>query len=469
MKAKYIFFVLYVVFSFILFSTFFIDVFVWLSFLLSFLVITIILYYHIILESEYSPFLSSYIVFNYLFFLVAPIIQIGSFSGYRDEYATFFNYQALLTIKTNALIILFNIVFFLAYLFFKKKYSLQINRNVIVKKSNFFPLTILTLFSLTLFIFFLSFNFVLNELSRPNWLSSNYSIFELLVQKKVLFILPLSVIALCIKYFKYYNELKINKLVIFSIFILSILILLWFKNPLTEKRNALGPIYITLIFLLYPKALNTNFKILSFLFLAMVLLFPALQIFTHIDYSFARIVQKPSLLAEEFSNTEFLTIFNTLNYDAFSNISVTIEYVSINGLSYGYQALSGLLFFIPRFFWENKPISTGELIGDYLVSDYGFNFTNLSNPLVSEGYINFGWLGVMLFSISLAFFCVRFLIWLKRPGMLKKVLSFYFAIHLIFLLRGDFTNGFSYFIGTLIGLLLIPVFIKNILRYMFKR
>ena len=40
------------------------------------------------------------------------------------------------------------------------------------------------------------------------------------------------------------------------------------------------------------------------------------------------------------------------------------------------------------------------------------------------------------------------------------MMAFYFSIHLIFFLRGDFTNGFSYYIGPLLAVVLIPKLIE---------
>jgi hypothetical protein len=147
----------------------------------------------------------------------------------------------------------------------------------------------------------------------------------------------------------------------------------------------------------------------------------------------------------------------------------TLEYVESQGLSLGFQALSAFLFFVPRGIWESKPISTGELVGEYLIDQYDFSYSNLSNPLVSEGYINFGIIGVILAAILLAIVTIKFIEWLNSPNELKKILAYYLAIHFIFLLRGDFANGFSYFAGTVIGVLLIPsivaFFIEQLLRY----
>ena len=72
------------------------------------------------------------------------------------------------------------------------------------------------------------------------------------------------------------------------------------------------------------------------------------------------------------------------------------------------------------------------------------NYSNLSNAIVSEGYINFGFFGVVLLAIILAYFIVKFISWIISKNYFKEFISFYFALHLLFLLRGDLTNGVSY-------------------------
>jgi len=202
----------------------------------------------------------------------------------------------------------------------------------------------------------------------------------------------------------------------------------------------------------------------------MIVAFPLTAVFTHTDASFSEILKSPAILFEETNKGGgIVTAFNTLNYDAFANILATIEYVGEYGFAMGGQLLSAFLFFVPRSVWSSKPVSTGELVGDHLIDRYDFTYSNLSNPMVSEGYINYGILGVILGAIFLAFVTVKFMSWLRSNDDLKRILAYYLAIHFIFLLRGDFTNGYSYFIGTVIGVLLIPksieFLIKHILRY----
>jgi len=241
--------------------------------------------------------------------------------------------------------------------------------------------------------------------------------------------------------------------------------LLFLKNIFTEKRNTLGPIYIALIYLFYPKLLDSNSKFFLFLFLSMVIIFPLMSSLTHIDANLDQIVEKPELLYESF--LRFGTIsgaFESLHYDAFSNILATLEYVEINGITFGYQLLGVILFFIPRSIWASKPTSTGELIGEYLMNTTPRDYSNLSNAIVSEGYINLGVFGVILLAIILAYFIVKFISWMISKNYFKEFIAFYFALHLLFLLRGDLTNGVSYFIGPLLSIYFVPKFLIRLFR-----
>ena len=197
----------------------------------------------------------------------------------------------------------------------------------------------------------------------------------------------------------------------------------------------------------------------------MVIMFPLMSSLTHIDANLDQIIKKPELLYESF--LRFGTIsgaFESLHYDAFSNILATLEYVEINGIALGYQLLGVILFFIPRSIWVSKPTSTGELIGEYLMNTTPRDYSNLSNAIVSEGYINLGVFGVVLFAIILAYFIVKFISWMISKNYFKEFIAFYFALHLLFLLRGDLTNGVSYFVGPLLSIYFVPKFLIRLFR-----
>lgn len=437
----------------------------WISFFLTAVILFSITAYHLYYEKGYSPFLSSFIVFTFLFFLAAPIAQINSFENFETaKFANNFPFRESTLIYTNILINIFNTIFITSYIFLKRK-ILKDNINTVKEENKaLLPLTILVILVISIVIFIISYNFLKLEFSRPVWLKSDTSVMTILIWKKVLFMIPFAGIILCFKYLIKRPIKKSNFINIILFLVVLIGILFWFKNPFTEKRNALGPIFLCLIFLCYPRFLKSNIKTLSFLFFSMIIVFPLLAMITHSDATFSEIYSRPSIIIDQMKGGGIVTAFNTLNYDAFSNIGATIDYVNKYGFSYGYQFLGGLFFFIPRIIWINKPFSTGQVIGEHLIDDYGFSFSNLSNPLVSESFINFGIIGIIITPIILAIVVIHMIKWLRSDNYLKKIMAFYFAMHLIFLLRGDFSNGFTYFIGPLIAVVYFPKIIERIIK-----
>lgn len=470
MRLKGLFLVIYLVLTLLMFLTFNASFLVFISFFFSAFILFLITVYHLYYEKVYSPFLSSFIVFSFLFLLAAPISQINSFHGIeKSKFVNFFPYKERLIVYANILVSLFNVIFICAYINMKNRIKNYIPKPITSAQQKYLPFTILVMLMLCFITFIATYNFVQIEFSRPHWEKSSSSVGALLISKKLLFMLPFAGVILCFQYFKKEVKTKNNTISILVFCFLFFLLLLWFKNPFTEKRNALGPIYLSLIFLVYPKVFNTNLKTISFLFFIMIILFPLSAIITHSDASFLEIYNNPFILIEQMKGGGISEAFNTLNYDAFANIMATIDYVHKFGFSYGYQLLGGLLFFIPRAIWSSKPYSTGQVVGEHLISDFGFNFSNLSNPLVSESFINFGVLGVIVTPIVLAYILMLMIQWLQSNNYLKKTMAFYFAMHLIFLLRGDFTNGFSYYMGPFVSVIFftkaIETFTKQYLLY----
>jgi len=468
MKLKTIVTFLYICISLLAFISFDANLSVWISFLVSFCVITLIAYYHLNIETVFSPFLGSYVIFNYLFFFIAPIFQISSFNLVSSRFPNDFIFSASSVIAANFLIVFFNIVFFLSYIYFKtnNKTSLLISERTSIFLKNT-PVAILTILIICVFVVYFNYDYVVTNIVESIYITNakSESVSSLLLRKKFLFFLPMAGVVASASYLKAKNKLSANTLTIFACLIAFLLMLVFFKNTFTEKRNTLGPIYIALIFLFFPKVLNSNAKFFLFLFLSMVVVFPLMSSLTHIDANLDQIIDDPKLLYESF--LRFGTIsgaFESLHYDAFSNILATLEYVEINGISWGYQLLGVCLFFIPRSIWASKPISTGELIGDYLMNTTPRNYSNLSNPLVSEGYINFGLIGVALLAIILAYFTVKFIAWIISKHEFKEFIAFYFALHLLFLLRGDLTNGVSYFVGPLLSVYFFPKLLIKLFR-----
>lgn len=464
MKLKTIVTFLYLCISLIAFLSFDTTPIIWSSFFVNFLLITSIAYYHLNIEKAFSPFLTSFIIFNYLFFFLAPVFQISAMNDLNFRFPNDFAFNTSSVVFANLLILIFNIVFIFSYLYFKEK-KLGKNKEQATEVNFKYntPLAILVLLAVCVAIAVFNYDYLLKDISESVYIIKDESTSLLLLKKKFLFFTPLGGIVLTLKHLQMTNKINSNTFFVVLSLVIFIVLLFFFKNIFTEKRNTLGPIYIALIYLFFPKLLNSNAKFFLFMFLSMVIIFPLSSTLTHIDASLEQIFVKPSLIYESF--LRFGTIsgaFESLHYDAFSNIMATAEYVKLYGLSWGYQLLGVCLFFVPRSLWTTKPLSTGELIGNHLFDTTPRNFTNLSNSVVSEGFINFGFIGIVVLAIVLAYFIVKFIIWHRSEDCLKQFIAFYFAVHLMFLLRGDLTNGFSYFIGPLLSVVFLP---KLLIRF----
>lgn len=464
-KLKDVFFIFYLILSSLHFYNFEPqNSFIYSLFIINFLILTIILCYHIYYERGYSPFISTFLVFNYLFFLVAPMYQITELVDPLTPkvFINNFPYKEHLIIKTLYLIIFFNTIFLIFYY----KFSKVFNTFKIIGKVNFktgkrtTPIMIIVWLFLSSLIFITQFQFIIDELNRPSWQSLDTSVVEGLFKTKILFVFPLVGIILSAKALRT-SSLVSNKVFVWFSLICFILLLLFFKNPLVTKRHELGPIVFIILFLFVPKMINSNLKITSMIFLAMLVGFPLAQLFTHIDYGFSQIINKPSLILSQLDKGVLTNGYFSLNYDAFLNVGVVIEHVSNKGFSYGYQMLSGLLFFIPRSIWESKPPSSGLVVGNTLRDEYDFFFTNVANPFLSEAYDNFGYVGIALFAFFLVYAIFIFKKWLISDNIFKQCTSIYFALHILMLLRGDFTNGMAYMGGALLSLYLIPNFLEK--------
>ena len=464
MKLKTIVTFLYLCISLIAFLSFDTTPIIWSSFFVNFLLITSIAYYHLNIEKAFSPFLTSFIIFNYLFFFLAPVFQISAMNDLNFRFPNDFAFNTSSVVFANLLILIFNIVFIFSYLYFKdKKLGKNKEQATEVNFKYNTPLAILVLLAVCVAIAVFNYDYLLKDISESVYIIKDESTSLLLLKKKFLFFTPLGGIVLTLKHLQMTDKINSNTFFVVFSLVIFIVLLFFFKNIFTEKRNTLGPIYIALIYLFFPKLLNSNAKFFLFMFLSMVIIFPLSSTLTHIDASLEQIFVKPSLIYESF--LRFGTIsgaFESLHYDAFSNIMATVEYVKLYGLSWGYQLLGVCLFFVPRSLWTTKPLSTGELIGNHLFDTTPRNFTNLSNSVVSEGFINFGFIGIVVLAIVLAYFIVKFIIWHRSEDCLKQFIAFYFAVHLMFLLRGDLTNGFSYFIGPLLSVVFLP---KLLIRF----
>jgi hypothetical protein len=164
-------------------------------------------------------------------------------------------------------------------------------------------------------------------------------------------------------------------------------------------------------------------------------------------------------ILETFNET-FTTEFQRLDYDAWSNFMATIEYVERYGHTLGQQLLGSVFFFVPRSLWITKPNGTGQLVGQYLMDNYSMWFYNLSNPLQSEGFIEFGLIGIILYAAFLAYLG-KLTFKMINSNSYAKFIGIYISFQMMLFLRGDLISSGSFFIASLFSVWFFPKIIDK--------
>ena len=248
------------------------------------------------------------------------------------------------------------------------------------------------------------------------------------------------VFSMIINLINYYNTKKYKLLLLINIICLTLACF-----PTGMSRNAAASIYVGLFIVFFYKKLKKfkkSYMFIAIFLAAFIIIFPAINVFRRHSFNEVNMVE---VLVDSTSN--FTSNFASADYDAFSLINDTVKYVEYRGLSYGKNLASSLFFFIPRSIWKTKSYGSGQTIFE----SFGAKYTNISCPLVAEGYINFGIIGVILFAFIAGYCCsyIDKLYWANID--LEKMKFDYLTIiypfmlpSYFFLLRGDLMSTFAY-------------------------
>jgi hypothetical protein len=240
-----------------------------------------------------------------------------------------------------------------------------------------------------------------------------------------------------------------------AVLFLLVLLVLVTENPYTEKRNALGPIYIGIILIVFQGWFRTRTRRLLLLVGSMVLVFPASSIFTN-----ARNESYGEISFSKFWY-QIQDHYFSINYDSWANIYTAIEIVKVHGMQWGHQLMGSLLFFVPSSLWTEKPFATGIFLADYLIANYGMWFTNLSAPLIAEGYLDFGYVGVIAYAAILASFITLLnKLATRRDKNAAFPMAIYASVFLMIILRGSLMIAFGFAAAAFLSFCLASVLLS---------
>lgn len=370
-------------------------------------------------------------LFYYFFFSLSPIIQYKNKISFQigDRILSSSLYLKMgwvLLVILGGYLVLYNFFF----VFFEKT-KLPFKANKISKLNNLSLLYGLSLLSAIGYIFLIKFNWEL-LLFRPFVFKlKDHTAFGLIGYALLLVIRYIPYFVLL--YYKVSVEKNDKHMIILFVTFLVVLF------PTSLSRGVLAVVYIPLLLLFVPFfRKGINFVLL--IVLGQLVIFPLWNNFRHL---------KEGGVAFNYE------LFDTAHFDAFQNFSLLVDE---NIVTNGRQLLGSILFFIQESQWENRPNGSGHLLGETV----GYPYLNVAMPYFGEGFINFGWLGVLFFLLIIvglnSYLDSRLKIknysfWLKTNIFILMSWEFY-------LLRGDMLSSIKMISSLLLGFVFFYVAIR---------
>lgn len=242
----------------------------------------------------------------------------------------------------------------------------------------------------------------------------------------------------------------------FAVVLLAILLVFIACSPLGMPRFQVATVYIGLLIIAFPSL--TKKVLFIFMFVtAFIFAFPLLDLVRYASFTDVNMAQ---YLIDFIGNLS--AYFTTGHFDGYVMSMKILDYIEIHGTTFGAQLMGVLFFWIPRKFWISKPIGTGHMVHNSL-GIFG-TAANVSAPLLAEGLINFGILGVCFFALftgsiinSLDYKYVH-----NRENTWYKLVYPFIPPLFFFIMRGDLLSTFSFFssyivVGSILILLMKPL------------
>ncbi len=403
--------------------------------IVSFLLNILISFYGILADKQAFSLNKMVWIFNLLFLSLVPM---GQFALGQFPWGRILNTPTIL--YANGIILLCNLV----YTVIRQK--ARKNRNEIADKprSYSFKKTQVSVlyFSASTLLILLSNNGHFWE--RGNGVSIENATIQLLVDKVLRGVCLFGLLASI----QLWKEKKMSNGLLFVVLLMGCIA----HFPTAIPRYWLATFYLGAMLVFLKEYLKKHQQLFeTFLLGSTILLFPILSI---VRFSRSEIKSTFGSIQDVFSYS-----FLGGDFDAYSSLCSTINYVHSQGITWGKQLATVLLFFVPRSIWPSKSVGSGALVNKLEHSD----FTNFSSTFIAEGYINFGILGSILFIAGLALFIARYDdgYWLGGQSQFKYLIYPAAMGMMFFMLRGDMLSSFAYSVGLFCSGWICYTFSKN--------
>lgn len=366
-------------------------------------------------------------IFYLFFFCIAPIVQYNNNIQFLDTHFSLNDY-IITSITALGVLILTHFVYHKSLKYYQ---IANVNKNLIhhTKDIKVLSLTkeisLITISaSICLYVLYTNNFNIVSLIFRGGNLDSRVDQSQIMFLINENFLRPITLVI-----FLSSLILEVRHKITIPIFFLLLLITI---PPTGVARLLAAAVYIPVVLFTIPVLRKNNNFVLLFCF-GILVVFPLLNIFRHYSEHLS------------FDITSCFSQFEDLHFDAYS---MMMRVIKDDIVTYGNQILGALFFWIPRSVWPSKPVGSGYFVAEQTE----LSFNNISMPFWGEGYINFGYFGVALFTIVLAVFVARtdskfWNITVKQEQNLDTILYYLLLGLLMFVLRGDMMSGIAYTCG----------------------
>jgi hypothetical protein len=377
----------------------------------------------------------TYYLFTLVFLGLAPWIHYSAGSlNWRSEAIHYTTY-----ITVNLSIFAANAIVLLTYFLKFKKHNRQSATTIVGNGPSGFVLLILSCASFTL-VFYLNdfsilqlfFRGVIDEIRSTVIESSSASLLLGLTSR----LIPV----FC--FFYAATQLRNSAIIKFSLLFLFLISVF----PTSVARYMIAFAYIPLILIFLPP-LRSAPVFSAMLIVSLLFVFPFLDQFRYFS-GFDNLTLLPTA-----------DFFYAAHFDAYENFASAVE---SNFITFGYQLLGAVFFFIPRALWSTKPVGSGYEMAEQL----GYVFNNISMPLLGEGFVNFGFPGVLIFAAIIGIAMSKLDSAFSTEATPNSRIRFSTAVYyfligaLFFVLRGDLLSSTAYVTAGLFSAFLVKFLCK---------
>ena len=344
----------------------------------------------IIKKAEKFNFYSAFLLVHYLFFVLSPISQ-----NLQDPEINPLFYQALSS--PNLIFAFLMAAIFGIAVLFGQPLSLPFRKKLFEENQKKYSLSfyfLLTILSLILFIISIFIGGGISNISSPRLLKQIYIPAHFWYPVSTAFSIFYLQVHLFLNSEEKNNLYRKCKLILIFF---NLSLLLFLSNPINTARFILVIEWIPFIILIFPSLIYRKSRLIILLYFSTLFLMPLLS---PLRYGIDEALKKYPEIFSNFSN-----LLQIKFVDIIEIVAVTIPISNVFETPLFTYTLTSPLFFLSSKIFDFIPTNISFQLGNYLLKDNQVLQNNLSFPPFLEAFIDFSWIGVILYGLFFGSMC----------------------------------------------------------------